>query len=101
MVTTTGAQREPNPGTSPAQALLDKTIKDNGTDAASKRSSVLYDMEKLADSIRQTPVEGLGALRAKALVATFDCWPLGASDKTFSFGDEGSHWSLSSTRHSA
>ena len=51
-------------------------------------------MEKLADSIRQTPVEGLGALRAKALVATFDCWPLGASDKTFSFGDEGSHWSL-------
>ena len=77
MVTTTGAQREPNPGTSPAQALLDKTIKDNGTNAASKRSSVLYEeMEKLADSIRQTPVEGLGTLRAKALVAMFDCWPV-------------------------
>lgn len=60
-----------------------------------KRLSVLYEeIEKLADSIRQAPVEGLGALRAKALVAIFDCWPLEASANTFSFGDEGSHWSL-------
>jgi len=58
------AWREPNPGASRAQALLEKTIKKNGTDDASKRSSVLYEeIEKLADTIRQTPIEGSGAAR--------------------------------------
>lgn len=89
------AWSEPLPGKSIATAFLHKTLEENGTAAASKRSSDLHDeIEKLADSIRSIPIESPDALRAKALVAIFDCWPVVASSNTFSFGDEESHWSL-------
>jgi hypothetical protein len=90
------AWTKPEHGQSPAQKYLHEALARNGTTAAEKVTGAFYDeMEPLAGLIRDAETQTMAGLRAKALVAIFDCKPMCAKhDGYFTFTDEISHWSL-------
>jgi hypothetical protein len=94
---TSDAWSKPNPGTSPATKFLTKVSKRNGCDRADEELSAIHEeMDPLANLIRYTPTETVAGLRAKTLVAIWDCLPLGADHQgCFSFdNDDDSYRSL-------
>jgi hypothetical protein len=68
----------------------------NGCSNASDRlSAIREEMEPIADSIRSSAAETIEGLRAKTLVAIWDCQPVCATHEGgFEFSNERSHWSL-------
>ena len=87
---------KPLPGTSPGTAFLHEVHKRNGCDRASDAVYALYkEMEPFAEMIRDADVTSIAGLRAKALVAIWDCQPLSSRHEGgFDFDNEQSHWSL-------
>jgi hypothetical protein len=68
----------------------------NGCSDASNRLSAIYqEMEPFADLIRSSGSETIEGMRAKLLVAIWDCQPMCAThDGCFDFNNAESHWSL-------
>jgi hypothetical protein len=79
-----------------AQARAHEVHKRNGCDRASDAVYALYkEMEPFAEMIRDADVTSIAGLRAKALVAIWDCQPLSSRHEGgFDFDNEESHWSL-------
>ena len=90
------AWQHPTPGKSPGQKYLSEALARNGASQASDAIEVLYDeMEPLAEFIRETDIESMEGLRAKALVAMWDSRPTGATHSVYlNFEDEQSLCSL-------
>lgn len=65
------------------------------TEAADRLSAIWQEMEPLSDLIREAAAETIEGLRAKTLVAIWDCQPACATHEGgFEFSDWRSHWSL-------
>jgi hypothetical protein len=64
-------------------------------EAADRLSAIWQEMEPLSDLIREAAAETIEGLRAKTLVAIWDCQPACATHEGgFEFSDRRSHWSL-------
>jgi hypothetical protein len=89
------AWRQPSPGQSPAQKLLNNSSANNGADRACDEEYALHEqMEPIAQFVRDEEVKSVAGLRAKALVAIWDSRPTCASHNgCIELDDE---WSLHS-----
>jgi hypothetical protein len=87
---------KPLPGKSPGTAYLSEAHKRNGCDRASDAVHALCkEMEPLAETIKNADVTCVAGLRAKTLVAIWDCQPLGSHHEgCFDFDNQESHRSL-------
>jgi hypothetical protein len=83
-------------GLDPKWIFHSQVLERNGCKTASDQLSAIYEeMEPLADLIRESGTETIEGLRAKTLVAIWDCQPICAThDGCFSFDNPESHWSL-------
>ena len=90
------AWSQPSAGESPAQAFLERATERNGAHQANELMNALHDeMEPLAELIRDTDIESLAGLRAKALVTIWDSRPIGADhDGSLTYDFEWSYRSL-------
>jgi hypothetical protein len=81
---------------SPKWIFHSEAAKRNGcTEAAAHLSAIWQEMEPLSDLIREAAAETIEGLRAKTLVAIWDCQPVCATHEGgFEFSDQRSHWSL-------
>jgi hypothetical protein len=84
------------PGENPKWAFHLQMGEQNGCKQASARLSEIHEeMEPLADLIRETASETIEGLRAKTLVAIWDCQPIFATHEGgFDFSNKDSHCSL-------
>jgi len=84
------------PGENPKWAFHLQMGEQNGCRKASERLSEIHEeMEPLADLIRETASETIEGLRAKTLVAIWDCQPIYATHEGgFNFSKGDSHCSL-------
>jgi hypothetical protein len=65
------------------------------TDTSNRLSAIYEEMQPLADLIGSSGAETIEGLRAKTLVAIWECQPMCAShDGHFDFDNPESHWSL-------
>ena len=81
---------------SPKWIFHSEVSEQNGcTEAAARLSAIWQEMEPLSDLIREAAAETIEGLRAKTLVAIWDCQPDCATHEGgFEFADRRSHWSL-------
>jgi hypothetical protein len=81
---------------SPKWIFHSEVAKRNGcTEAADRLSAISQEMEPLSKLIREAAAETIEGLRAKTLVAIWDCQPDCATHEGgFEFSNERSHWSL-------
>jgi len=84
------------PGHHPKWAFHSQVLERNGCQEANDRLSAIHqEMEPLADLIRTSETVTIEGLRAKTLVAIWECQPMLAThDGCFDFDNPESHWSL-------
>jgi len=84
------------PGKHPKWIFHGEVLDRNGCSNARDRLSAIHEeMEPIADSIRSSGAETIEGLRAKTLVAMWDCLPMCATHEGgFEFENDESHWSL-------